>query len=167
MWVNIQDGLVREITKLDPEGRYHPSLLWVDIGDNEQEVLPGWTAVEKDGAWIYAEYVPPPPTSDEILAENSVKLQAANQLAAAQKIALTNRIGVINDAVEFEEATQAELNEIPIRQAQLTAWKRYAVLLGRVTTQAGWHESVEWPYQPTEGMDLSVSAVSGRPVAAN
>lgn len=108
----------------------------------------------------------PPPISGEALRiKQSAKLLAASNLAAAQKTALTNRIGVINDAIEFEEATEAEIDELPVRQAQLTAWKRYAVLLGRVTAQAGWYEIVEWPTEPADGMDLSVSATVSRPAA--
>lgn len=105
-------------------------------------------------------YINPPPTEAEVLASQSLKLQGFTQLAAAQKASLTNRIGTINDAIEFEEATSAELAELPLRQAQLTKWKRYAVDLGRVTTQPGWYSSVVWPTQPTEGMDLTVSATA-------
>lgn len=116
---------------------------------------PGWTYVNDQFA------APPPPelTEAEILAMQSSILQQLNQLAADQKAALTNRIGVIGDAIEFEEATPEEITELPIRQTQLTAWKRYAVLLGRVTTQEGWLLSVIWPEQPEEGMDLETSPV--------
>lgn len=144
----------------------------VIIWDGESEWSPpdGCIAVPSAVAgigWTYkeGEFTPPPvepPTPAELLASQSAILQSANQLAAAQKTALTNRIGVINDAIEFDEATPDELAELPARQAQLTAWKRYAVLLGRVTTQSGWYESVDWPAQPADGMDLSVSGVSGR-----
>ena len=103
---------------------------------------------------------PEPPTEAEKLAAQSAKLQQFNFLAEDQKAALEKRVGVIKDAIEFQEATPAELAELPIRQTQLTAWKRYAVYLGRVTAQTGWYESVEWPVQPTEGMDLTVSAAT-------
>lgn len=66
----------------------------------------------------------PPPTETEILASQSLILQQATQLAATQKTALTNRIGTINDAIGFEEATPAESLELPVRQARLTKWKR-------------------------------------------
>lgn len=32
MWAHIVDGAVREVTEIDPEGRFHPSLLWVKCG---------------------------------------------------------------------------------------------------------------------------------------
>lgn len=138
------------------EERFVPSFVeeLIDITDIEPMPAQGWAF---DGINFYP-YVEPPPTAEEIIASQSGILQQLNQLAAAQKAALTNRIGVINDAIEFEEATQQEIAELPIRQAQLTAWKRYAVLLGRVTSQEGWPPNVIWPEQPADGMDLTVSA---------
>lgn len=130
------------------------------------------TIQEDDGIWRLnedgtitkhprPEYVPTP---EEVLASQSAILQRANQLAAAQKTALTNRIGVLQDAIDLEMATPEEEAELAPRQAQLLAWKKYAILLGRVTTQAGWYQTVEWPAQPADGMDLTVSAA--RPTQA-
>jgi len=119
----------------------------------------GWTYVNGEFIQPPAPEVPPP-TPAEILASQSAKLQRLTQLATAQKSALTNRIGVLNDAIELEEATTAEVAELSIRQAQLIEWKRYAIYLGRVTSQEGWPPEVEWPVQPAEGMDLTVSAVA-------
>jgi len=149
------------------ELRYHPDFVaqCVEITGIDPVPQSGWVVTPDGSGWSFAPWTPPPPTAAEILASQSAKLQQLNQLAAAQKAALTNRIGVINDAIEFEEATPAELAELPVRQAQLTAWKRYAVLLGRVTTQEGWPPNVIWPEQPADGMDLSVSAA--RPAQAS
>jgi len=105
-------------------------------------------------AWV----LPPPPTDAEIAAANTVKLQQATQLAAAQKSALASRVGTLLDAVELEMATPEEEAELPVRQVQLLAWKKYAIYLGRVTLQEGWALTVAWPTQPAEGMDLTVSA---------
>lgn len=134
----------------------------------------GCEAIQSDTAWMgwsYADGVfsppplplPPPaipPTTAEILASQSAKLQGFTQLAAAQKFALTERISQIEDAIVFGDATAAEQVELPKRVTQLAAWKRYSTLLGRVTTQAGWPPEVEWPVQPTEGMGLTVSAMA-------
>lgn len=113
-----------------------------ELADDDQRVL---------------DYLNPP---QNILTTQSAKLQGLIQLASAQKIALTNRIGVLNDAIELEEATPDEVAELPVRQAQLLEWKRYAIYLGRVTTQEGWPPDVVWPIQPAEGMDLTVSALA-------
>lgn len=158
-WARIEDGRVYELTDIDPEGRFPPgAYLWVECSE---DVRQGWTYI--DG--VFAPYVPPPPTPAEVLATQSAKLQQLNQLAAAQKVALTNRVGVLLDAVELKMATPAEEIELPLRQAQLDEWKRYAVLLGRVTSQPGWPPEVTWPVQPSQGMDLTVSAA--RPTQAS
>lgn len=102
----------------------------------------------------------PPPTYEQILTSQSLKLKGFKQLAEAQKAALTNRIGTLNDAIVLEEATVDEVAELPVRQSQLLEWKRYAIYLGRVTGQDGWPPDVEWPVQPAEGMDLTVSATA-------
>lgn len=159
-WALIVDGRVTEITDIDPKDRYPIELDWRECPDGTQV---GDTY--SDG--IYAPYVPPPPTPAEVLATQSAKLQQLNLLAAAQKTALTNRVGTLQDAVELEMATPDELVELPLRQAQLVEWKRYAVLLGRVTTQPGWPPEVTWPVQPAQGMDLTVSAVSRPTVQAS
>jgi hypothetical protein len=126
---------------------------------------------ESDGVWtlhsdgtITKEPLPPP-TAQEILEQQSAKLQGLTQLANAQKVALTARIGTLNDSVELEMATPEEVAELPVRTAQLLEWKRYAVLLGRVTLQPGWPPVVDWPVQPLAGMDLTVSA--SRPAQAS
>lgn len=38
MWALIVDGAVREVTEIDPAGRFHPSLTWVGC---DAEVAPG------------------------------------------------------------------------------------------------------------------------------
>jgi hypothetical protein len=121
--------------------------------------------------WLADGGVPLPiaePTPADVLITQSAKLQALTQLATAQKSALTNRIATLQDAIDnvgvegLEEfaATPEEQIEFPQRKTQLTKWKNYAILLGRVTSQAGWPPEVEWPVQPTEGMDLTVSATA-------
>jgi len=133
----------------------------------EEEAALYWKQPSPDGYDLGATdtgrpiWVPvPPPSSEAILIINSAKLQQETQLAAQQKTALANRIGTLQDAVDLEEATPEEIVELPLRQAQLLEWKRYAIYLGRVTTQSGWHMTVDWPQKPAQGMDLSVSAVS-------
>jgi hypothetical protein len=117
----------------------------------------GFIGIVEDDDPRYLLFMNPPP---DYLAINSTILQQLTQLAAAQKTALTARISTLNDAIELEMATPEEVAELPIRQAQLLEWKRYAVYLGRVTTQEGWPPDVVWPVQPTSGMDLTVSAVA-------
>jgi hypothetical protein len=126
-----------------------------------------WAGIEEveDDDLRYLSFVNPPP---DYLAINSAKLQQLTQLAAAQKTALANRISDLESAIENigiegqEEfaATSDEQAEYPVRKTQLTKWKNYSILLGRVTAQTGWYSVVTWPAQPAEGMDLTVSATA-------
>jgi len=136
-----------------------PKVVSVFAGPQDPEVWPNQAEVPDDDLRYLAflAYMNPPP---DVLALQSAKLQGLIRLAAAQKLSLTERISTINDAIELEMATPEEEVELPVRQAQLLEWKRYAVYLGRVTSQAGWPPEVTWPVQPAEGMDLTVSAVT-------
>lgn len=142
------------------ELRYHPDFVaqCVEITGIDPVPQSGWVVTPDGSGWSFAPWTPPPPTAAEILASQSAILVSLKQTAEAQKVALTNRVGTLNDAIELEMATPEEVAELPLRKAQLVEWKRYAVLLGRVTSQAGWPPDVEWPVQPAAGMDLSISA---------
>ncbi|MGL6246200.1 hypothetical protein [Pseudomonas sp.] len=102
----------------------------------------------------------PPPTPQQILAAQSAKLRGLVQLASAQKAALANRIDDIEFSIADGSSTPADETELPDRKAQSTAWYRFSSALGRVSAQAGWPVTVTWPVQPSDGMDLSVSATS-------
>jgi hypothetical protein len=130
-------------------------------------------APQPASGWVYdgSTFSPLPvyqPTHAEVLASQSAALQALTATATAQKVALTNRIATLQDAIDnvgvegAEEfaATPEEQIEFPQRKSQLTKWKNYAILLGRVTNQAGWPLEVTWPAQPADGMDLNLSAVA-------
>ncbi len=152
--INIETGIVENVSVWDGIEPWSPPDGYIAI--ETTTAGPGWSYAD-------GEFFPPPipePTPAEVLSSQSAKLQGLTQLASSQKVALTNRISTLNDAIELEEATPEEVAELPIRQAQLLNWKRYAIYLGRVTSQEGWPLEVEWPVQPTEGMDLTVSAVA-------
>lgn len=169
-YVRVTDGIVRETVQpfFNERGEYVPiqERFVPEYVDSLVEIT-GMDPAPTDW-WLYSDGVfsppppPPGPTEEEQLAMQSAKLQGFTQLASSQKTALTNRVGTLNDAIELEMATPEEVAELPVRTTQLTAWKKYAVLLGRVTTQPGWYSVVEWPVQPPEGMDLTVSAVAGK-----
>jgi len=54
MWARIENGTVAELTDIDPDGRFHASLVWVECGD---EVAPGWSYA--DGEFSEPEVVQP------------------------------------------------------------------------------------------------------------
>ncbi|MEG6992778.1 tail fiber assembly protein, partial [Pseudomonas aeruginosa] len=53
----------------------------------------------------------------------------------------TLRIAPLQDAIDLDEATQAEMEE-------LKGWKQYRVALNRVDQQAGYPSQVDWPSPP-------------------
>lgn len=81
----------------------------------------------------------PPPTQAEI----DAALQAATVANQQQKEALMNeasqRISILQDAVDLEIATEEEANALPL-------WKKYRVLLSRV--DANKSDNVSWPEKP-------------------
>ena len=121
------------------------------------EVVEGkryWCA---DGAWQSEDIpAPPGPTPEQVLASQSAMLAGLEVEAETQKTTLTNRIKILQDAInnigvggaEEFAATPEEQLEFPVRNTQLTQWKNYAILLGRVTAQAGWPAEVVWPAKP-------------------
>lgn len=99
--------------------------------------------------------MPPPaglPTNEQVIAENLVTLQTQIVMAAQQKTALGERVGTLRDAAEMEVATVDEENELPVRELQLSEWKKYAIFLGRIPSQEGWPLSANWPKKPENGI---------------
>ncbi|OMQ41084.1 hypothetical protein [Pseudomonas putida] len=119
----------------------------------DPEYWPGIVEVEEDDP-RYKAFLNPP---RDLLADQLVALQSRTQLSMAQKLALGDRVGTLNDAIELEIATPAEEAELVTRSLQLKMWKTYGVLLGRVTSHEGWPALVEWPLQPADGIDLANS----------
>lgn len=60
---------------------------------------------------------------------------------AARRLVADTAIAPLQDAVDIEESTDAEL-------ALLKAWKKYRVALNRVPEQAGYPTTIEWPVAP-------------------
>ena len=59
MWARIENGTVAEITDLDPAGRFHPSLKWVECNSNVKQ---GW----KYEGGSFSEHVSLPTYQEEL-----------------------------------------------------------------------------------------------------
>lgn len=85
--------------------------------------------------------------SQVITAEAKAQAAADQMLATvvadlAQRRAVADAaIAPLQDAVELEEATEAET-------AQLLEWKRYRVALSRLPDQEGYPNDIDWPAPP-------------------
>lgn len=126
----VKDGIVINIVAWDGETEWQP-----DEG----------YAVKTDGTvgigWLYdgKGFTPPEPTQEKIEQQNEARRlnnisKKSNLMAAA-----TNTVAVLQDAVDFEMATDEEARLLPL-------WKKYRVLLSRV--DADTPEDVNWPEQP-------------------
>lgn len=78
---------------------------------------------------------------DKARAAEEEKFAAAASEIAQRRNEADRRIAPLQDAVELEEATEAEA-------AALKDWKRYRIALNRLTEQPGYPELIDWPAPP-------------------
>ena len=85
--------------------------------------------------------------SQLITAEMKAMRQVAQQLSEAATESARRRkdadheMAPLQDAVDIDEATEADLNLLKL-------WKKYRVALSKVETQAGYPANIEWPTLP-------------------
>lgn len=84
---------------------------------------------------------PPAPTADQMLTQ-------LTQEATGQVDTIALRVSILQDAVDMEMATDEEVASLAQAKTELTAWKRYRVLLSRVEAQPGFPETIAWPEKP-------------------
>jgi hypothetical protein len=109
--------------------RRHPDMVANMVDVTYEDPMPGQNWTYSDG--VFAPPVPYQPTPEETLAENIRSRDAYLSQA-------TLAIAPLQDAVDLDEATQAETD-------QLKKWKQYRVAVNRIDlTQA----SPVWPLQP-------------------
>lgn len=89
MWALVFDSRVTDLTDIDPEGRFHPDFKWYPCPEDTQR---GWVAENVDGILEFHQYVPPPPTAEEIVSINrnaqNLKLSVAAQSMAPVLVSL-------------------------------------------------------------------------------
>lgn len=123
-WARIDNGTVAEITDIDPEGRFHPSLLWVVC---TEEVASGWKY--EDG-----EFSPPE------LAPETVPVP--DQVSRAQGKAALITAGLWPDVLAFVESitdpTEKALAEVALNDT--THWRRDSPFYNKVADHLGLSE---------------------------
>lgn len=125
---------------VDSAGNVINTSLW--DGETEWGPPEGTVAVKVDesGAgigWTFKDGVFTPPPTPEVPRQDLVaqaEQQKANLISEASQT-----ISILQDAVDLEMATDDE-------KKQLTAWKKYRVLLNRVDTSTV--PNVTWPLKP-------------------
>lgn len=74
-------------------------------------------------------------------AATAERLAAVAAETATRRTAADKAIAPLQDAVDIDEATDAEV-------ALLKAWKKYRVALNRLPDQAGYPATIDWPVAP-------------------
>lgn len=129
------------------DGKVINTIVWDGPTAAPMDFGKGVSAVEiEDGyavstGYTYAdgEFVAPPLTEEEISGQEetaiSSNLSYKNQLMSEA----TQRISILQDAVDLEMATDDETKLLPL-------WKKYRVLLSRVSANTS--SDVSWPLKP-------------------
>lgn len=133
---------------------------WRAVGDDftEADLAPGETLVAEIPQSLIDSIA-----AQEVLRAATADLNARTRLATAQVTALQARVATINDAIDGGYSLPEEESELPTLTAPLAAWKKYRVLLGRVSTQTAWPIAPVWPVEP-EPYNSETS--SARPAAS-
>lgn len=131
-----QDRIVEFFeTDGDISQMFHPSIIWAEVTNNP-EVQLGWVATKTDGVWTFAEYVPPPPTEQELIAK-----------AQQQKWQLLNNgaYWLLLNSFQYKADTGVAT---PEEQAQLLAHKEYSIAVSDIDKQPGYPANIVWPTAP-------------------
>lgn len=128
LWALVFDGVVSEVTDIDPDGRFHPDFKWYPC---PEDTVSGWVMTMVDGVATFAPYVPPPLTESQIIDINTgaqnIRLQSAAQAMAPVLVSLN-----LGDATD-EETLIAK------------GWQAYYRALKLVDLTV---ENPEWPEPP-------------------
>lgn len=134
-YATIKDGVVTNTIAWDgPE----KSPLEFPEGVTAVEV-PDGTPVNAGFTYADGKFTAPPPTAEDIEYERT---QALNRNISSKQTLMneaSQRLSVLQDAVDLEMATDEEAAALPL-------WKKYRVLLSRV--DANVTESIKWPTRP-------------------
>jgi hypothetical protein len=63
MWTRLDNNVAVELTNIDPEGRFVPSLVWVSC---PEDLTPGST-LNPDGSWTYAPVAEVPVVTEPVV----------------------------------------------------------------------------------------------------
>jgi len=126
----VKDGIVINIVVWDGETEWQPD-------DGEAVKIDNVAGI----GWLYdgKKFTAPEPTQEEIEQQNESK--RVNNVSTKSNLMAeaTNTVAILQDAVDFEMATDEEVRLLPL-------WKKYRVLLSRVDADTA--DDIKWPEQP-------------------
>ncbi|WP_376784426.1 tail fiber assembly protein [Atlantibacter hermannii] len=126
----VKDGTVINIVAWDGVTEWQPD-------DGEAVKIDNVAGI----GWLYdgKKFTAPEPTQEEIEQQNESK--RVNNVSTKSNLMAeaTNTVAILQDAVDFEMATDEEVRLLPL-------WKKYRVLLSRVDADTA--DDIKWPEQP-------------------
>ncbi|WP_336747906.1 tail fiber assembly protein [Pantoea vagans] len=129
------------------DGKVINTIVWDGPTASPMDFGKGVTAVEiKDGyavstGYTYAdgEFAAPPLTEEEISGQEETAVSSNLSYKDQLMSEATQRIAILQDAVDLEMATDDEAKLLPL-------WKKYRVLLSRVSANTS--GEISWPTKP-------------------
>jgi hypothetical protein len=141
-WANAEHTVINLFVKfqenVDQLGEMEFSAASYDIEPHGRDIFERAKAGEFGPV---AEYVVTPERAKMLI-------QLRNTEANTKVNALQSEVNILQDAVDLEMATEEEVARLAAAKTELTAWKRYRVLLSRIEAQAGFPTVIEWPEKP-------------------
>lgn len=132
-WALVRDGVVENTFLWDGEGEYQHDAGTIVVEYDESNIAgPGYLY---DGA----NFSRPPLTEQQQEDLTQAKIQSNVAMKKMLMDDASQRIDVLQDAVDLDMATDEE-------RTQLTTLKKYRVLLSRVDTSKA--PDIEWPVSP-------------------
>lgn len=111
MWAYVLDGLVAEVSDIDPKGRFHESLIWVKCPSG---VGQGWLY---DGSKFVAPIEPEQPT--DIVPDEISRRQFFQQLAVLEIITRQEALDALDGAIPAP--LQAIIDQLPTEDDKFNA----------------------------------------------
>lgn len=132
-WALVRDGVVENTFLWDGEGEYQHDAGTIVVEYDESNIAgPGYLY---DGA----NFSRPPLTEQQQEDLTQAKIQSNVAMKQMLMDDASQRIGVLQDAVDLEMATDEEAAALPL-------WKKYRVLLSRIDANTA--DEIEWPAKP-------------------
>lgn len=135
-WAIVRDGVVTNCIVWDG-----PNVSPMEFGEGESTVeVPEGTAINIGYTYDGKEFSAPPLSEEQIADRKAAALGANLSLKTSLMDEATQRISVLQDAVDLEMATDDEAAALPL-------WKKYRVILSRIDANSS--TSIDWPDKPT------------------
>ncbi|WP_434767901.1 tail fiber assembly protein [Pseudomonas triticicola] len=88
------------------------------------------------------------PDEEQLKDAMRMKSSALSALASSMIAKLQGDLSTLQDSEALGMATDEEITQLPLTQAQFDLWRKYRVLLSRVESQPAFPRAIDWPPQP-------------------